>query len=529
MINRSEIKKESRVKKTWLNARVNLIFYFLTLILSFFSRKIFLDYLGADFIGLTGTLLNLLGFLNLAELGIGSAIGYLLYRPLFDHNEEKITEIISVMGYLYRRIGLIILGAGLILACFIPWIFPDRNSHITLSLIYCAYFAFLGSSLIGYFINYRQNLLGADQRNYVVTAYFQSANIGKLIIQMISAYYTKNLYYWVAIEFVFGILYSIVLNIKINQTYPWLKANIRIGKSLLKKYPEVVTKTKQLFVHKIGGFFQYQSIPFLIYAFSSLSLVAFYQNYTTITSKINGLFSNMLTGLGASVGNLIAEGNKIKILNIFWELQSLRFFIAGLIVIPTYLLINPFIKIWLGQEYILSNLTLTLILIPILINTIRATVDEFNFGYGLFWDVWSPLLECVILLIISITLGSLYGLNGVLCGPIVSLIIIMIFWKPFMLFHWGFKKNPIIYWIEYLKNLGCLALSAVLTFYFTKLFDWDNIFSFIEWLIKAFFVVIFYLISSYLIFLLFTPGIKLLNNRIQAKIKSIRIFKKRIN
>ena len=109
--------QESRVKKSLLNARVNLIFYFLTLILSFFSRKIFLDTLGADFVGLTGTLQNLLGFLNLAELGIGSAIGYVLYKPLFEHDEGKINEIISVFGYLYRWIGFIILGAGIVLAC----------------------------------------------------------------------------------------------------------------------------------------------------------------------------------------------------------------------------------------------------------------------------------------------------------------------------------------------------------------------------------------------------------------------------
>ena len=121
-----------------LNARVNLIFYFLTLALSFFSRKIFLDTLGADFVGLTGTLQNLLGFLNLAELGIGSAIGYVLYKPLFDHDETKINEIISVFGYLYRWIGKIILIAGCILACFLPLIFP--NTEFDLGLIFFAYF-----------------------------------------------------------------------------------------------------------------------------------------------------------------------------------------------------------------------------------------------------------------------------------------------------------------------------------------------------------------------------------------------------
>ena len=157
--------QKSRLQKSLLNARVNLVFYFVTLGISFFSRKIFLDTLGADFMGLTGTLLNLLGFLNLAELGIGSAIGYVLYKPLFEHNETKINEIISVFGYIYRRIGFIILGAGCILACFLPLIFP--NNVFDLKVIYFAYFSYLASSLIGYFANYKQTLLGADQNEYM--------------------------------------------------------------------------------------------------------------------------------------------------------------------------------------------------------------------------------------------------------------------------------------------------------------------------------------------------------------------------
>ena len=239
---------ESRVKKTLLNARINLIFYFLTLTLSFFSRKIFLNVLGADFVGLTGTLTNLLSFLNLAELGIGTAIGYVLYKPLFEQDQQKISEIISVFGYLYRWVGKIILFAGCLLSLFLPYIFS--NTGFDLAVIYLAYYSFLASSLIGYFINYRQTLLGADQKNYVVTAYFQTGNILKTLIQMVSAYYTGSYYIWISIELVFGIIYSFILNWKINQVYPWLKSDVRSGKLLFQKYPEVMRYTKQLFVHK---------------------------------------------------------------------------------------------------------------------------------------------------------------------------------------------------------------------------------------------------------------------------------------
>lgn len=106
----------------------------------FLLPKDFLEKLGADFVGLTGTMQNLLGFLNLAELGIGASIGYVLYKPIFDRNQDKIKDIISVLGYLYRNVGLLILGAGLLLACFLPYIFA--NTDIRLGIIYFAYFAF---------------------------------------------------------------------------------------------------------------------------------------------------------------------------------------------------------------------------------------------------------------------------------------------------------------------------------------------------------------------------------------------------
>ena len=452
---------ESRVKKTLLNARVNLIFYFLTLVLSFFSRKIFLDCLGADFVGLTGTLQNLLGFLNLAELGIGSAIGYLLYKPLFDHDETKINEIISVMGYLYRWIGFLIIAAGCILACFLPWIFPNDETGFHLPLIYFAYFSFLGSSLIGYFINYRQNLLGADQKNYVVTAYFQTANIVKVIVQLILAYYTGNYYLWVIVEFVFSVIYSIILNWKINQTYPWLKADIKLGHRVFKKYPEVIVKTKQLFVHKIAGFVQNQTTPFLIYSFVSLQIVAFYGNYTIITDKVSQLISNFLGSTDAGVGNLIAEGNKSKIKSVFWELIAIRYYVAGVVVFLIYMLMNPFITLWLGKQYVLGNTVLILLLVRFFISQTRGATDQFLFGYGLFQDTWAPIAEASIYIVVAIIGGYFWGLPGILLGGCVSLLIIICGWKPYFLFKCGLKLPQREYWLNIIKYILIVLVAII--------------------------------------------------------------------
>ena len=318
---------ESRLHKSYLNARVNVFFYLVTLFISFFSRKIFLEKLGADFVGLTSTMQNLLGFLNLAELGIGASIGYVLYKPIFDGNRDRIKEIVSVLAYLYRNVGLLILGAGLLLTCFLPYIFADAG--IRLGVIYFAYFAFLTSALISYFVNYRQTLLGADQRNYVVTVYFQTANIVKILLQIALACYVGSLYLWIAIELTFGILYSFILNWKINRVYPWLKCSVSEGRL---KYPEnriIVRKARQMFVHKLAGMGRTQLLPFLVYAFTSLKLVAYYGNYMLLLTKLNQLVDNFLGSTGAGVGSLIAEGDMKRIQQVFWELSSLRFLIAS--------------------------------------------------------------------------------------------------------------------------------------------------------------------------------------------------------
>lgn len=488
--------QESRVKKSLLNARVNLIFYFLTLALSFFSRKIFLDCLGTDFVGLTGTLQNLLGFLNLAELGIGTAIGYVLYKPLFDHNETKINEIISVFGYLYRWIGRIISGAGCILACFLPLIFPD--TQFELSIIFFAYFTFLASSLIGYFANYKQTLLGADQKNYMVTAYFQTTTIAKTLIQMTSAYYTGNYYLWVIIELVFGIIYSFILNWKINKVYPWLKSEVKQGKLLFKKYPEVMKYTKQLFIHQIASFVQFQTTPFFVYTFVSLRTVAFYGNYTLIIDKLCLLMNTVLGSTSAGVGNLIAEGNKNKIETVFWEITAIRFWIASIIAFTIYYCMDSFIVWWIGEEYLLSKTILLLLSLKIYIQISTGGIGQFIVGFGLFSDIWSSILHVILFISIAIIGGISWGLTGIILSSIISIFIIAGIWKPYYLYTKGFKKSVWNYWHIWFKynvlTIFSFLLSSIILSYINQYFNLNNIF---QWLMHSMCVLTIYSTISF--------------------------------
>ena len=439
-----------RVKKSILNAEVNLIFYFLTLFLAFFSRKIFLEFLGTEFIGLTGTLNNILGYLNLAELGISGSIGYLLYKPLQQKNKAEISEILSVFGYLYNWIGLIILFAGLIISLFFPWIFA--KTALGLGIVYFSFYSILGSSLIGYFINYRQILLSADQKNYLVAIYFQSAGLVKTVIQIALAYTYKNLYVWVLIEFLFGIIGCIILNLKINKEYPWLSTNKLKGKNLWKKYPNIIVYTRQIFIHKIKDFLIYRSDELFIFLFVSLKMVAYYGNYTLIISRLGNLFSTVLGSMEASVGNLVAEGNKKKIIEVFWEMTTIRHFVAGFLCFNIYHFIEPFISLWLGPEYVMTKDILILLIINLYIGASRTSVDMFNSTHGLFADTWSAWVELFMTIVLTIVGGYLWGIFGLLLSRAITTSTIGLIWKPYYLFHSGFHLKYSFYWSGVYRN-----------------------------------------------------------------------------
>lgn len=509
--------EESRSEKSLKNARVNLIFYFITLFLSFISRKVFLDLLGSDFIGLVGTLQSILGFLNLAELGVGTAIGYVLYKPIFQNNHLKISEIISVFGYLYRKIGQIILILGLIVAILLPFIF--KKSVFPIEGIFFAYSSFLISSLLSYFVNYKQTLLGADQKNYVITTYFQTSNIVKILFQILVTYYTRNYIYWISLELATGFIYSIILNIKIKQVYPWLTSEVKTGRMLLTKYPEVVKYTKQLFIHKIASFTQFQMSNILIFSFISLKIVAYYGNYTLIISKLSLLVNKILDGTGAGVGNLIAEGDKAKIKRVYWEVTSLRFYLGGLIVFSLYHLITPFITLWLGREYILDNTIFILLLVQTYILQTRDANDMFLFGYGLFNDIWAPLTETFITLIASVVGGYFWGLSGIILGSIFGLLLIVGIWKPFFLFRSGFKDSLRMYWLSILKFLTILLFSWIVSsFIISKIVFINPFSSYLSWILYAFSVLFVFGIIQFAFMYITEQGMRDLSLRLKKKL-----------
>lgn len=471
---------ESRTSKSIKNAKVALIFYLLSLIIVFFSRRLFLQYLGDDFVGLTGTLTNILGFLNLAELGVSSAIAFLLYAPLQNDNHQKIEKLISAFGYLYRRIGFIVLATGVVFSCFIPLIF--KNATIDLSVIFFAFYSYLSSSLISYFCNYKQTLLTADQKNYIVVSFYQTGILIKTIIQIILVYYYRSYYLWIGIELFYGIIYSFILNARIRKEYPWLQANIKQGGKLLKEYPEINSYTRKIFIHKIKDFMLGQGDQIFVFVFVSLKMVAYYSNYVLITAKLGQLASTVLDSATASIGNLVAENNKERINQVFWELMAIRYYFAGIMVFSLFFLLEPFITLWLGQEYVLSQTVLILFLINVFIAQSRGAVDSFNTAHGLYGDVWAAWAEGIINIIVTISLSFHYGIVGILLGKVISTFFIIVLWKPYYLFSQGLKQSVWIYWKGVGRYYVAFMVSFIIMFFLLKKLAINPFSSFLNWM-----------------------------------------------
>lgn len=495
----------SRLANTIRNAKVGLFFHFLFIASQFISRKILLDGLGDEFMGILATLGSFLTFINLAELGIGTAIGYTLYKPLHDKDHREINQIIAFLGSIYQKIGTFLLIIGFVLCLFFPLIFTEVE--VNLWLIYITFFGLLTTSLLSYFFNYHILLLQADQKDYIVAKYFQSFNIAKIILQAISVYYFQSIVLFIALEVTAITLYTFLIRKRTRKEYPWLTLSKKVTKDekVFQSYTSLLKKIKQISVHKIGEFLANGLDNIMIFFFLSAELVAYFANYQLVLVNLGTLVTKLFSGSKASVGNLVAENKADRINQVFWEMMVLRYFIGGIGAICIYYLINPFIGLWLGEKYILSGDTIFFFSAIFFLRQVVQPTEVFKQAYGLYDDVWAPVVKSIINFVLSVILVQQIGIKGLLIGTFVSVLCIEGVWRPYYVYKWGFKNNHNLY----LKGVFKLMLTFVTSGLFTSILlanlNLENS-NFLYWTINAtitstivifFFGLLLYVSNSY--------------------------------
>lgn len=513
------MENSNRSLKILANAKISLLFFLILLLLNFISRSVFIKYLGTEILGLNTIATNLVGFLNLAELGISAAIASSLYKPLSENNQEEIREIITVQGWMYRNIAyLIMIGAG-ILMCFFPIIF--EKTQISLWYAYSIFLVLLISSLLTYFLNYKQVLLIADMKEYKVILSIRSVQILKIILQIFAIiYFDHGLIYWILLEFLYGVASSYILKKIIEREYPWLKIDVNKGKIFKKKHSHIITHTKQLFFHKVSGFVLLQTTPLIIFAYASLTMVSMYDNYMMLVLGITTLISAVFSSFQPAIGNLVANSDRPKILNFFYEYAVLRYWIAAVICVVFYFQAHNFITLWLGIKFVIPNDVFVCIVIYLFF-TLTRVLDPFVYAFALYGDIYAPILEAIINLSLSIILGYFFGLEGILIGVIISLFLVIFIWKPFYIFLFGFKNSVISYFKKIFAYLFIIIVSIIFLEFFLRYFNFNNS-SWLNFLISSVIIFVLYSVMSFTIFYLLLSEFR----RICIRVKNVLLKKK---
>ncbi len=448
---------QSRSKNALFASVFGVLQQVLTVVGNFVYRTVFLMLLSKEYLGISGLFSNILQILSLAELGIGSAIVFSMYKPFADQDTKKIAALIRFYKNVYHMIGLVIALLGLCLYPFLSFFvdFGQIPSDVNITLVY---FLFVLQSVVSYLFVYKQSLLIADQRNHLVLSFTGMLTLASFAVRIAALVMTKNFALMLLCDVIFVLLCNFLFSIWITKKY---RDIFRIKERLTKEEKSRIYRdTGGLLCHKIGSVVVSGTDSIVLSKFVSLISVAIYSNYATIISAISNVAVRVFSSVLPSVANFIHKKTKEESSDLFYRLFFANMWIASFTTICLYLLLNPFIQVWLDESFLLPQSVVIWICIQHYLQVARLTANNFINACGLFMrDRIRPLIESVLNLVISVVLALRLGIVGVFIGTVVSGAFTYFWREPHLVFRCYFEKKTRKYW---LLQLAWFALTAVL-------------------------------------------------------------------
>lgn len=453
-----------RLKRSLINSTIGMCTYLISFLPIFIVRKVFVDILGPEMLGLSSLYTNIIGYLSIIEMGIGSAIIYSLYKPFAENDRKKIKGYLKYYEKFYIRTGIIVLVVGLALTPFLHIFIKD---NINLNLVRIGFILFLLNTVIGYMFTYKHCMLNVAQEGYKVSLGLTISKILVAVFQVIIIQKYKSFYGYILAQLIINLIFYLIINMYINNRFSWLK-DIQ-GEIEKNEEKNLIRNIKALFLHKIGGIFVFSTDNIVISSFISLGIVAIYNNYILITSAFTGLIGQAMNGITASIGNLLASEDQEHSYEIHKKLFFASFWVVSFIVISLFNTISQFISLWVGEEYVLDIFTISIILFNLYFQMMRDQIDKFKEAGGEYYkDRYAPIFEGGINLIASIILVKIIGLPGVFLGTLISNISVVFWVKPKIVYKYIFDKPLINYFKMYFKYLLISLIPLILTIILTK-------------------------------------------------------------
>ena len=456
----------SRLQMTARNAFWNYFSMIVSMLISFVSRTVFIYCLGEGYLGISGLFSNVLGVLSFAELGIGTAIGFSLYKPVAEQNIEKIKAYMHAYKIAYRYIAIIIGIVGLSLTPFLHYFVKDPGDVGDITLYYLI---FLFNTVISYFVSYKFSLVNAEQKNYIFTNANLIINTSTTILQIFVLLLFKNYLVYLLTTTAFGVIQKAVLNHYFERNYPYLNGE-NSARLTAEEKKTLVTKVKALMIHKIGDISVHQTDNIIVSAFVSTTMVGLLSNYNMLMGIIGGMIKTLFNSVTGSLGNLIATENKERQYEVFCKYRFLGFWLYGFSTIALGILMSPFITLWIGERMVVDQKVIALIMIDYYMIGHRICLNNFKSAAGAFEpDKYIALIQAVVNLAVSIGLVKIIGLPGVYIGTLVQGCISTIC-KPILTYQTLFQKSSCYYFIDSIKYTF-----AVITAYAACVFIKNNI------------------------------------------------------
>lgn len=429
-------------------------------ILRFVSRTIFIKVLGEMYLGINGMLSNVLGILAFADLGIGSAISFSLYKPLAEKDNKKIEALMQFYKKAYYVVALVVLFAGLAILPFLNFFVKDGTGVPHLQLYYLL---FLANMVIGYFFSYKRTLIIADQKEYKIVPIIMFSNLLLTIFQIIVILIFKNYFVYLVVQTLFVLFENVLVNRHVNKEYSYL--NLKEADKLSKNELKPIKKNiKALIYHKVGNYFVNSTDNLIISKFLGLSIVGLYSNYYLIINMLNSFIYSALNSVISTIGNVNAKENVEKRYNVFQTINFLAFLIFAVCGLCLYNLLSLFVsKIWIGDKFLIDEVSVLTICLVFFINGIMQTNDAIKSSAGLYdKDKWVPIIQSIINIVVSIILVHYLGLCGVFIGTIVSALFVMIV-KPHIIYKYIFERKAWSYYVTFLKQLLIIFIAGFIT------------------------------------------------------------------
>ena len=451
---------KSRTANAKRNIFTGLINKFLTTLLAFVTRTIFIRLLGAEYTGINSLYTNILSVLSLAELGIGNVLMFYLYSALKEGDREKINQLVFEFQKIYTVIISVIIIIGIGLIPFLQYIVKSDLNKNELIIYYLLY---LLNSVASYAVAYRTMVLSADQKNYINNIVSTATVVAMYLFQTIYLLIFKAFIGYLIIQVFCTIANNIILNMIALKKYPYLKSRIKNTSAEFDKNG-LIDNIKATFLFKVSDTLLDQTDSVLISALIGTVYVGYYYNYYMIITYMVSIAGILASGLVASFGNLVAEGDKEKSYEMF-NVSLLVFSMYGTVSTCCYsCVVQDFVPIWIGKEYVMNYGLVIALMSVYYLRMSTNTIWIYRSAMGIFKEVkYSNAIAAVINIGLSIILGRMIGLVGIIAATAISRLITTFWYEGKIVFD-KFTKPVIEYYFRQAINfiICCFCLMASL-------------------------------------------------------------------